>query len=203
MRLKYRNPLSCKMCNPYLIFASESMANMCKRSVMEPTPHTQHRPICVNGHPVIVPQSIDDLKVKSISVTAANHVEVIKADLPDVVVHSVYKPPIEQFVLPPLGHRSQPQSVIGDSNSLTLIHDTKQQKSFNSARWKKCYNPDLIFASSSIDNMCVKSVLNPIPRTHNRPMCVTVNPVLVSRPTAFRRRFNLRKAKLEWIRNIR
>ena len=37
----------------------------------------------------------DDLKVKSISVTAANHVEVITAELPDVVVHSVYKPPSE------------------------------------------------------------------------------------------------------------
>ena len=42
--------------------------------------------------------------------------------------------------------------------------------------------------------MCVKSVLNPIPRTQHHPICVTVNPVLVSRPTAFRRRFNLRKA---------
>ena len=81
-----------------------------------------------------------------------------------------------------------------ESNSLTLIHDVKLQKSFNSARWKKGYNPDLIFASSSIDNMCVKSVLNPIPRTQHRPICVTVNTVLVPRPTAFRRRFNLRKA---------
>ena len=43
----------------------------------------------------------DDLKV-SISVTSANHVEVITAKLPDVVVHSVYKPPREQFLLPPL-----------------------------------------------------------------------------------------------------
>ena len=127
----------------------------------------------------------DDLKVKIISVTAANHVEVITAELPDVVVHSVYKPPSEQFVLPPLGNRSLPQIVIGDfnshntiwgydatdnsgvavvqwaeSNSLTLIHDAKLQKSFNSARWKKGYNPDLIFVSSSIDNMCVKSVLS-------------------------------------------
>ena len=41
--------------------------------------------------------------------------------------------------------------------------------------------------------MCVKSVLNPIPRTQYRPICVTVNHVIVSRPTAFRRRFNLRK----------
>ena len=42
--------------------------------------------------------------------------------------------------------------------------------------------------------MCVKSVLNPIPRTQHRPICVTENPVLVWRPTAFRRRFNMRKA---------
>ena len=62
-----------------------------------------------------------------------------------------------------------------------------------SARWKKGYNPDLIFSSSSIDNMCVKSVLNPIPRTQHRPICVTVNPVLVSPPTAYRRRFILTK----------
>ena len=46
----------------------------------------------------------DDLKVKIISVTATSHDEVITAELPDVVVHSVYKTPSEQFVLPPLGH---------------------------------------------------------------------------------------------------
>ena len=157
--------------------------------------------------------------MKSISVTAANHVEVVTAELPDVVVHSVYKSPSEQFVFPPLGPRSLPQIVMGDfnshntiwgydatdnndvavvqwaeSNSLPLIHDARLHKSFNSARWKKGYNPDLIFASSSIDNMCVKSVLNPIPRTQHRPICVTVNHVLVSQPTAFRRRFNLKKA---------
>ena len=140
----------------------------------------------------------------------------ITAELPDVVVHYVYKPPSVQFVLPPLGHKSLPQIVIGDfnshttiwgydatynngvavvqwaeSNSLTLIYDAILQKYFNSARWKKSYNPDLIFASSSIDSMCVKSFLNPIPRTQHRPICVTVNSVLVSRP--FGRRFNLRK----------
>ena len=63
----------------------------------------------------------DDLNEKSISVTAANHVEVITAELPDVVLHSVYKPPSEQFVLPPLGHRSLPQIVIRDFNSHNTI----------------------------------------------------------------------------------
>ena len=41
--------------------------------------------------------------------------------------------------------------------------------------------------------MCVKYVLNHIPRTQDCPICVTVNHVLVAKPTAFRRRFNLLK----------
>ena len=45
----------------------------------------------------------DDLKVKSISVTAANHVEVITAELPDVVAHSVYKPPSGAGCTPSIG----------------------------------------------------------------------------------------------------
>ena len=40
-----------------------------------------------------------------------------------------------------------------------------------------------------------KSVLDPIPRTQHRPICVAVHPVIVPQPTPFRRRFNLRKAK--------
>ena len=43
--------------------------------------------------------------------------------------------------------------------------------------------------------MCEKYVLDPIPRTQHRPICVTVHPVIVPQPTPFRRRFNLRKAK--------
>ena len=42
--------------------------------------------------------------------------------------------------------------------------------------------------------MCVKSVLIPILSTQHSPISVTVNPVLVSRLTAFRRLFNMRKA---------
>ena len=43
--------------------------------------------------------------------------------------------------------------------------------------------------------MCEKSVLDPMPRTQHRPICVTVHPVIVPQPTPFRRCFNLRKAK--------
>ena len=38
------------------------------------------------------------------------------------------------------------------------------------------------------------SLLDPIPRTQHRPICVTVNPIIVPQPTASRRRFNLKKA---------
>ena len=43
--------------------------------------------------------------------------------------------------------------------------------------------------------MCEKSVLDPIPRTQHRPICVPVHPIIGPQPTPFRRRFNLRKAK--------
>ena len=165
----------------------------------------------------------DGLKINSISVCEEDNGEFITVELPGVVVHSVYKPPAEQFLLPPLGSRNMPHIVIDDfkckpntlwgytstdndgeavelwaeSNNLSLIHNAKLQKSFNSAIWNKGYNPDLIYASSNISNMCEKSVLDPIPHTQHRPICVSVNPVIVAQPTTFRRRFNAKKADCE------
>ena len=37
--------------------------------------------------------------------------------MPGVIIHSVYKPPNEKFVLPALGHGNLPHIVIGDFNS--------------------------------------------------------------------------------------
>ena len=164
----------------------------------------------------------DDLKVEKISVRTLGTVELLTIVMPGVVVHSVYKPPNDQFELPALGHRNLLHIVIGDFNShsttwgynttddngeaveewadscdFTLIHDAKLPKSFNSAAWKKSYNPDLIFASECIANSCKKSIMDPIPHTQHRPICVRVEPVVVPQATSFRRRFNLRKA--DWI----
>ena len=59
MMLSCRNPSTVQDGYiPDLIFASGSIANMCKKSTMDPIPHTQHNPICVSTHPVMVPQTI-------------------------------------------------------------------------------------------------------------------------------------------------
>ena len=144
-------------------------------------------------------------------------VEIITIVMPGVVVHSVYKSPNDPFKLPALGHRNLPHIVIRDFNShstawgyastdneaeeveqwadlcdFPLTHDAKLPKSFNNARFKKGYNPDLIFASDSIANMCKKLVMDPIPHTQHRPIFVSVQPVVVPQPTPFRRHFNRR-----------
>ena len=161
----------------------------------------------------------DDLKVKGISICEEDDVELISIELCNAIIQSVYKPPNKQLILPPLQQGSMPHVVIGDFNShntlwgysttgtdgeaveqyaessnLSLIHDAKLPKSFTSARWKKGYNPNLIFASISIRNMCEKSILDPIPHTQHCPICVTVKPVIVPQPSPFRRRYKLRKA---------
>ena len=47
--------------------------------------------------------------------------------------------------------------------------------------------------------MCEKFVLDPIPFTEHRPICVTVNLVILPQLTTSRRRFNLKKANWDGI----
>ena len=172
------------------------------------------RPHSKYGSTILIRNGV---KVKKIYERVQGTVVLITIVMPRVVVLSVYTPPNDPFELPALGHKNLPHIVIEDFNShsttwgctntdnegevveqwagscdYTLIYDAKLPKSFNSARWKKGYNPDLIFASESIANMCKKSVMDPIPHTQHRPICVSVQPVVVSQP--FRRHFNFRKA---------
>ena len=58
-----------------------------------------------------------DVKLKSISVWEQDNLELISIEMPGVVVHSVYKPPNEHFVLSALGQGNLPHIVIGDFNS--------------------------------------------------------------------------------------
>ena len=75
-------------------------------------PHNKH------GSSVFVR---DGLKVNSISVCEEENVEFITVEPPGVVVHSLYKPPPEPFLLPPLGQRIKPHIVIGDFNSHSTL----------------------------------------------------------------------------------
>ena len=70
----------------------------------------------------------------------------------------------------------------------------KTSEVIQQCKMKKGYNSDLIFASSSIADMCEKYVMEPIPNTQHRPIHVRVKPVIVARPAIFKRRFNLSKA---------
>ena len=58
-----------------------------------------------------------DIKVENVYERVQGTVELITIAMSGVVVHSVYKPPNDQFVLPALGHRDLPHIVIGDFNS--------------------------------------------------------------------------------------
>ena len=56
----------------------------------------------------------EDLKVENVYEIVQGTVELITIVMSGVVVHYVYKPPNNQFVLPALGHRDLPHLTIGD-----------------------------------------------------------------------------------------
>ena len=128
--------------------------------------------------------------VKSIHTDDQNNIETLFVDLGSIVIKSVYKPPATPFKLPPLlqphknrifngdfnshniqwGYNSTNQdgNVVeqwSNSNQLSLVHEAKHPPSFNSARWKAGYNPDIAFVNQTIGSLSKKGVLDPIPRT--------------------------------------
>ena len=131
---------------------------------------------------------------------------------------SVYKPLKQIFVFenPDTFDHSQLKVVIGDfnshstewgysqddddrklvedwANSLTLIYDAKLPPSFNSSRWKRGYNPDILFTSNAIACLSKKRVIEPIPHSQHRPLLL-ISTAAVEPHVPFRRQFNFRKA---------
>ncbi len=157
-------------------------------------------------------------RYESTSVSSTNNIEIIQVQLKGITVTSVYKPPNEQFEYNCVPNTST-QVVIGDFNShstqwgyrttnedgtlverwaesnlLSLIHDAKQPKSFNSARWQRGYNPDLSFVSTSISHQSEKLVIEAIPKTQHRPIAIKIKAAVTPQEVPFRRRYNLKKA---------
>ena len=77
------------------------------------------------------------------------------------------------------------------------MHDAKHLPSFNSARWKAGYIPDIAFVNQTIGSLCKKGVLDPIPRTQHRPISVSVHAAVTPTIVPYQRRFNFQKA--DWI----
>ena len=159
---------------------------------------------------------------ESTSVSSTDNIEIIQVQLSGVSVTSFYKPPNEQFEFSCNTTQTSTQVIIGDFNShstqwgyrstnedgtlverwaesnlLSLIHDAKQPKSFHSARWQQCYNPDLSFVSTSIAHQSEKIVMDVIPRTQHRPIGIKIKAAVTPQQVPFRRRYNFKKADWE------
>ena len=86
--------------------------------------------------------------------------------------------------------------------NLSLVHDNRQAPSFHSARWKKGYNPDLVFASNNICRNVQKKVLKPIPGSQHRPISIEFSSVIDAPSVSFKRRFNFKKANWKEYQNM-
>jgi len=142
------------------------------------------------------------LEIKSSNVTNDVGIEILTIELTKCTVTSVYKPLNIPFTFHKSDNfnNSRTKIIIGDFNShhtewgyentkddgerveqwadgnqLSIIHNSKLPPSFNSARWKRGYNSDLIMVSENIRQQCVKTVARPIPRSQHRPIVCSIN----------------------------
>ena len=162
-----------------------------------------------------------DLNIISANVSEENDIEILTIEIQNCTITSIYKPPTTPFAFKDPGNfnNQRIQIVVGDFNShsttwgykendengelveswaeawlLTLIHNPKLPPTFNSGRWKRGYNPDLIFVSNSLKQQAIKRVERHIPRSQHRPISCEITHKIRANPTPFRRRFNFQKA---------
>lgn len=162
-----------------------------------------------------------NMVVQSTNVAEENEIEILTVELTNCTITSVYKPPHTEikandfcqldadkthFVVGDFnshsslwGYRDDDrngEAVIqwADASKLTLLHDNKLPASFNSARWRRGFNPDLVFVSDRINLQCVKGVCLPIPNTQHRPIMCQVMAIARPHNIPFRRRYNFQKA---------
>ena len=162
-----------------------------------------------------------DIQIQSTAITEKNNIEILTVELSNSTFTSVYKPPFIEirgdefcsfttdkihFLVGDFNSHSglwgypdddkNGETVIqwADANGLTLLHDNKLPASFNSARWRRGYNPDPIFVSGRITQQCVKGICPPIPNTQHRPIMCQVTAAIRPHNVPFRRRYNFKKA---------
>ncbi len=130
-----------------------------------------HHPSPVHGSAIYVR---DKSVIKTSTDLSDEGLEILQVDTEHLNITSVYKPPAIPFTWPHTWHDTSKASLyIGDINShsvtwgynetnndgeaveawaatkdLRLLHDAKDPTSFQSTRWRRGYNPDLVFISS-------------------------------------------------------
>lgn len=60
-------------------------------------------------------------------------------------------------------------------------------------RWRKNYNPDLIFVSENVAHQCLKSVGMPVPSPQRQPVLCEITAAVLPQVVKFQRRYNLKK----------
>ena len=151
------------------------------------------------------------------------HTSVINID--GLLIANIYKPPHTNWSDPPIPDLSHPAIVAGDFNShheewgyhtsdaageqivqwastanMQLVHDLNQRGTFYSARWRREYNPDLIFATHDENQHPLpvqREVLADYPNSQHRPILITIGYNIQTSHSLPLPRWNFHKAKWE------
>ncbi len=176
-----------------------------------------HHPSPVHGSAIF---ARDKSVIKTSIDLSDGGLEILQVDTEHLNITSVYKPPATPFSWPHTCHNTNKASLfIGDFNShsttwgynetnsdgeaveawatvkdLRLLHDAKDPNSFQSARWRRGYNPDLAFITSRHYLNIEKTMGNPVPKTQHRPILIEIRPTLRPQKSQQIPRFNFRKA---------
>ncbi len=160
-----------------------------------------HHPSPVHGSAIY---TSDGSVIKSSTDLSEGGLEILQVDTEHLNIIAVYKPPATPFAWPDTLHLSNKASLVtGDFNShsttwgycdtnsdgeavekwaaandLTLLYNAKDHGTFQSARWRSSYNPDLAFITSRHNRNVEKFVGNPVPRTQHRPVMIDIRPVI-------------------------
>ena len=146
----------------------------------------------------------DKSAVTKTKIVEAGEMEVLLIETKDLIIISVYKPPAAAFIPPPsLIAKEKTTIVAGDFNShsvewgyevededgeavaswainnnLDLLYDAKDPPTFNSKRWRKGYNPDLVFVTSHKSHLFKRTIKPHVPKSQHRPIEVETKPAI-------------------------